>query len=107
MGAFDYLPTEIVRSRVLDTAEAAAFCNFSVPHWRRLYRARKVPPPMRLSTRKYGWRLGDLVDWIDHNRARGRNSGSILRRRSLSDVYRFAHPQISAQLCTKAPCTCA
>ncbi len=63
--SLDHLPTDIARHRVLDTSEAAAFCNFSVAHWRRLYRNGKVPSPMRLRTRKYGWRIGDLIDWIE------------------------------------------
>jgi len=64
----DHLPADLARHRVLDTAEAAAFCKISVPHWRRLYRAQKVPAPVRLSARKYGWRIGDLVDWIEARR---------------------------------------
>ncbi len=62
------LPTDIGRHRVLDTAEAAQFCRFSIAHWRRLYRAGKAPAPVRLSTRKYGWRVGDLIDWIEAQR---------------------------------------
>jgi predicted DNA-binding transcriptional regulator AlpA len=61
----DYLPPDMARRRILDTAEAAEFCKLSVPHWRRLYRTGKVPRPVRLSLRKYGWRLGDLIDFID------------------------------------------
>jgi len=61
----DFLPTNFSRHRILDTAEAAQFCRFSVPHWRRLYRSGKAPAPVRLSARKYGWRVGDLIDWID------------------------------------------
>src|SRR4051812_17708764 len=69
MATIDDLPSHVTRHRVLDTAEAAAFCRFSVPHWRRLYRSGDVPAPVRLSTRKYGWRIGDLIDWIEANRA--------------------------------------
>jgi predicted DNA-binding transcriptional regulator AlpA len=58
------LPPELIRSRIFETAEAASFCGFSVPHWRRLYRSRKVPKPIQLSTRKLGWRAGDLIDWL-------------------------------------------
>src|SRR5215208_3708580 len=58
------LSPELMRSRILDTSEAAAFCGFSVAHWRRLYRNRKVPKPVPLSTRKLGWRVGDLIDWL-------------------------------------------
>jgi len=61
----DHLPPDVTRHRILNTAEAAQFCRISVAHWRRLYRVGKVPAPVRLSTRKYGWRVGDLVDFID------------------------------------------
>lgn len=63
--SIDTLPPELARHRVLDTAEAAAFCRLSVPHWRRMYRAGTAPKPIRLSERKYGWRAGDLVDWLE------------------------------------------
>jgi predicted DNA-binding transcriptional regulator AlpA len=59
------LPPDIARHRVLGTAEAAALCNISVPHWRRLYRTGKVPAPIKLSERKLGWRVGDLVEWLN------------------------------------------
>lgn len=59
-----HLPVSIALNRVLDTSEAAAFCGFSVPHWRRLYRSGRAPPPIRLSARKLGWRTGDLINWL-------------------------------------------
>lgn len=58
------LPPEIAQHRILETAEAAAFCGFSVAHWRRLYRTGKAPKPIQLSTRKLGWRAGDLIKWL-------------------------------------------
>ena len=58
------LPPDLARHRVLSTSEAAEFCKLSVPHWRRLYRLRRAPQPMRLGTRKLGWRIGDLIDWL-------------------------------------------
>lgn len=58
------LPPDIARNRALNTAQAAAFLNLSIPHFRRLYRANKVPAPVRLSERKLAWRAGDLSDWI-------------------------------------------
>jgi prophage regulatory protein len=61
------LPADLARYRVLDTRQAASFCSISVPHFRRLHRAGRVPDPVRLTARKYGWRIGDLVDWIDAN----------------------------------------
>jgi predicted DNA-binding transcriptional regulator AlpA len=64
VGSLSGFPEEFSRHRVLNTAEAAAFLNFSVPHFRRLYRSGGVPPPIQLSTRKLGWKMADLVDWI-------------------------------------------
>jgi predicted DNA-binding transcriptional regulator AlpA len=58
------LPADMARHKVLSTAEAAAFLNFSVPHFRRLYRNGGVPAPLQLSTRKLGWKAGDLIDWL-------------------------------------------
>jgi predicted DNA-binding transcriptional regulator AlpA len=58
------LPPELARSRVLNSHEAAALVNMSLPHWRRLYRMGKVPKPMLVGARKLGWRTGDLVDWL-------------------------------------------
>lgn len=55
--------TQITLNRVVGAAEAAAFCNFSLAHWRRLYRAGKVPKPVKLSGRKLGWRQGTLIEF--------------------------------------------
>ena len=60
----DSLPPDMARTRVVSSAEAAAFCGFSVHHWRRLNRAGKVPKPVRLSGSKLGWQQGALVDFI-------------------------------------------
>ncbi|MBM1169910.1 helix-turn-helix transcriptional regulator [Microvirga arabica] len=64
------LPEEVSRHRVLSTAEAAALCGFSIPHFRRLYRSGVVPSPIQLSTRKLGFKTGDLIDWIATRRHR-------------------------------------
>jgi predicted DNA-binding transcriptional regulator AlpA len=61
-NGIDALPPELSRNRILGAADAAAFWGVSVPHWRRLYRAKQVPRPIRLSERRLGWRVGDLVD---------------------------------------------
>src|SRR5688500_11429188 len=64
------LPAEISRHKVLNTAEAAALLNFSIPHFRRLYRRGGVPAPIQLSSRKLGWRAGELVDWLASRQSR-------------------------------------
>jgi predicted DNA-binding transcriptional regulator AlpA len=57
-------PPDISRNKILGTADAAEFVNFSIPHFRRLYRAGVVPAPIQLSERKLGWKVGDLIDWV-------------------------------------------
>ena len=51
--------------RIITTQEAAAFCGFSVSHWRVMFRTGQAPPPIKLSERKYGWKLSTLRAWID------------------------------------------
>lgn len=62
---FDRLPPEIARHRVLDAAEACEFVKISLPHWRRMYRNGDAPTPIHLGVRKLGWRVGDLIAWLD------------------------------------------
>lgn len=58
-------PPEIARARVLSTKEAAKFCGFDVQMWRRMLAENNVPRPIKLSERKLGWRVGDLVDFVN------------------------------------------
>ena len=58
------LPIDLGRSRILDAAAAAVFWGVSLPHWRRLYRAGKVPRPIKIGERKLGWRIGVLSDGL-------------------------------------------
>ena len=69
-NALSSLPPDIARNRVLNTAEAASFTGFSIPHFRRPYRTGAVPAPLRLSERKLGWRAGDLADWLSTRQSR-------------------------------------
>jgi predicted DNA-binding transcriptional regulator AlpA len=57
------LASQLALNRIIGTSEAASFCNFSVGHWRRLYKENKVPAPVRLGSRKLGWRLGSLIEY--------------------------------------------
>jgi predicted DNA-binding transcriptional regulator AlpA len=61
-AALANLPFDLGRNRVVDAAAASAFWGISLPHWRRLYRAGKVPRPIKIGERKLGWRVGALVD---------------------------------------------
>jgi predicted DNA-binding transcriptional regulator AlpA len=58
------LPPDLGRNRILDSRNAAEFWGVSLPHWRRLYRAGKVPPPIPIGDRKKGWRVGALIDGL-------------------------------------------
>jgi prophage regulatory protein len=64
-NSFDKLPTDLTRFRVMGVTEAAAFFNYSIPHFRRLYRNGRVPPPLRIGERKLGWRVGDCIDFLE------------------------------------------
>ena len=62
IAALNSLPVDLGRNRVIDAKSSAAFWGVSLPHWRRMYRCGKAPRPIKVSDRKLGWRIGDLVD---------------------------------------------
>jgi predicted DNA-binding transcriptional regulator AlpA len=64
MSALANIPSDLNRERLLDSAQTAEFLGMSIPHLRRLYRARKVPAPIKIGDRKYGWPLGSLIDFV-------------------------------------------
>lgn len=65
MSSTPSLPADLARLRVVGSAEAAALCNISLPHFRRMYRAGRAPAPIKLTDRKLGWQVGALADWIN------------------------------------------
>jgi predicted DNA-binding transcriptional regulator AlpA len=65
------LPTELGRNRILSSETAAAYWGVSVSHWRRLYRAGKVPRPIKVGERKLGWRAGVLADALANRSGEG------------------------------------
>ena len=58
------LPSDLSTMRILGTLQAAELCNLSVTHWRRLYRSGAAPNPVKLGSRKLGWRVSDLTEWM-------------------------------------------
>jgi predicted DNA-binding transcriptional regulator AlpA len=64
LATLNNLPSDLGRNRILDAEASAAYWGVSVPHWRRLYRAGKVPRPVKIGDRKLGWRIGDLADGL-------------------------------------------
>ena len=51
--------------RVVSESEAAAFCSLSLAHFRRLRREQKGPKHVRLSVRRIGYRIRDLLHWVN------------------------------------------
>jgi len=63
------LPASLEMLRVLPTAAAAEFSGYHVEHWREMHRRGKTPPAIKLSARKFGWRVGDLIAWQNKHMA--------------------------------------
>jgi predicted DNA-binding transcriptional regulator AlpA len=58
------LPEDLARDRIVGTPQAAAFTGYSESHWRVLVRDGLAPPAIKLSARRYAWRISDLRAWI-------------------------------------------
>jgi predicted DNA-binding transcriptional regulator AlpA len=79
-----------VQPALLDLTGAAALCSLSVPAFRRLYRSRSIPAPLRLG-RKLRWRTADLLAWIDGGcRAVDAASAADYRRRHREELAALA-----------------
>jgi len=72
MQSLNSFPPDLTRNRILDSGQASEFWVVSTAHWRRLYRAKKVPSPIRIGDRKYGWRIGDLIDALAERAGAGK-----------------------------------
>jgi predicted DNA-binding transcriptional regulator AlpA len=63
-ATLDALPAEIARHRVLSTRDACEFVGVSISEWRELRDRGEAPTPILIGTKKHGYRVGDLIDWI-------------------------------------------
>ena len=59
-----HLPQEY---RVVTEAEAAAYCSLSLIHFRRPRREHKGPRHIRLGPRRIGYRVRDLLNWLEEH----------------------------------------
>jgi predicted DNA-binding transcriptional regulator AlpA len=59
------LSEALERRRVIAEAKAAELADLSLPHFRRLRRGHQGPRFVRLGERRIGYRVGDVLDWID------------------------------------------
>lgn len=55
------LPETVTADRILTAGQAAELLGISVATFRRLHDAGRVPAAIRISDRRIGWRLGDLL----------------------------------------------
>jgi len=51
--------------RVVSEPDAAAYCGLSLVHFRRLRREDRGPKHVRLTEKRVGYRLKDVLAWID------------------------------------------
>ena len=58
------IPAGMERNRLLDSAQSAALFGYSLAHFRRLYKAGKVPRPVQINGHKMGWPAGVLIDFL-------------------------------------------
>lgn len=56
------LPTFLDRHRILNVKQVAQALGFSVAHTRRLYRTGKIPKPLQIGGRKFGWPASVVLD---------------------------------------------
>ena len=59
------LPPEIARQRVLDERAAADFIGLSHMTLERMRKLGTAPRHITLSARRLGYRVCDLLDWLD------------------------------------------
>ena len=69
-NVIDTLPEILARQRILNSAEAAQFIGLGIDRFRQLYRVGLAPKPILIGERKFGWKLGTLIDWIDERAAK-------------------------------------
>ena len=60
----NYLSDSMNDQRVINTRQLADLLNVSVATVRRLDRDRKLPPAVKLSERRIGWRMAEVQRWI-------------------------------------------
>ena len=59
----------VENNRLLDSREAARLLGLSLSHFRRLYRAGRLPKPVRIGVRICGFRQSELLAAIDRRAA--------------------------------------
>jgi len=60
------IPGPPAELRVITESEAASYCSLSLVHFRRLRRQQIGPKHVQLGIRRIGYRVRDLLDWLDN-----------------------------------------
>jgi predicted DNA-binding transcriptional regulator AlpA len=58
------LPFFLERERIVSAKQSAELCGVSIATWRRMYWAGKTPQAVRVSDRRLGWRVKDLLEHL-------------------------------------------
>jgi predicted DNA-binding transcriptional regulator AlpA len=64
-SSLNNLPPELGKHRILDTRATSEFVGLSVADLRRKQRSGDFPAPILIGSRKHGWRIGALIDWLE------------------------------------------
>jgi len=62
------LPSDLGRNQILPTEPALKFVGSSPANWRRLRAAKIAPEPVKIGVKKHGYRLGDLIDYLERRK---------------------------------------
>jgi predicted DNA-binding transcriptional regulator AlpA len=62
------LPNHLENDRILSVEQVSTMFGISISTLRRLRRAGRFPPEVKLGERRIGWRAGDLVAAIEARR---------------------------------------
>ena len=62
------LPPELGRNQILPTEQTLEFVGSSPANWRRMRSAGIAPEPVKIGMKKHGYRVGDLVDYLERRK---------------------------------------
>jgi predicted DNA-binding transcriptional regulator AlpA len=74
------MPLEIALQRVLNEKDAATFIGVSAVTLERLRKVGAAPKHLMLSPRRLGYRVGDLMKWLDKRAAAGDEAAQSMSR---------------------------
>ncbi|WP_331327289.1 hypothetical protein [Methylobacterium fujisawaense] len=73
MDVLANLPSHLTRHRMLGPKATAAFLGVTTSQLSRMRSEGIIPQPIHFSPRRYGWKVGILLDWVDSETIRHRH----------------------------------